>query len=89
MVIFIMRSDYYDRHEGKTILRKVQGILDLEKKFKKEALEYAAEMCLEFDCMNRDKVQRFARGYKEKKEEITEAPQRQLEFICLQGGLSD
>ena len=24
-----------------------------------------------------------------KKEEITEAPQRQLEFICLQGGLSD
>ena len=70
-------------------LRKVQGILDLEKKFKNEALEYASEMCLEFDCMNRDRVQRFARGYREKKEETTEAPERQLEFICLQGGLSD
>lgn len=70
-------------------LRKVQGILDLEKKFCKEALEYASDMCLEFDCMNRDRVQRFAKGYRHKKEEITEAPQRQLEFICLQGGLHD
>lgn len=70
-------------------LRKVQGILELEKKFSKEALEYASDMCLEFDCINRDRMLRFAKGYREKKEEIIEAPLRQLDFICLQGGLRD
>lgn len=66
VLLLIERLIREERFPLKT-LRKVQGILDLEKKFTKEALEYASEMCLEFDCMNRDRIKRFARGFRIKK----------------------
>ena len=71
------------------ILRKVQGILTLSKKFEREAFEHACDMALEFDRLNYDSVRRFAKSYKKINTEPMATPYRQAEFICLQGGISE
>ncbi len=71
------------------IIRKAQGILRLEKTYGKEILDYACEMALEFDVTNYDNINRFAKNYKKRNEQPLEAPHRQLDLICLQGGLSE
>lgn len=72
------------------ILRKVQGIISLKKKFSNEALEYGCEMALEFDRLNYDNIRKFARNYNPNKHKNDfEVPTRQLDLICLQGGISE
>ena len=71
------------------IIRKAQGILRLEKTYGKEVLDYACGMALEFDVINYDNVNRFAKNYKRRSQEQLEAPHRQLDLICLQGGMSE
>ncbi len=69
-------------------LRKVQGILGLKNQFDVEAMEYASEMALEFNKMNYDRIKRFAKGYRPRRDDQKDLlPIRQQELICLQGGL--
>lgn len=76
-----------DRYPLKN-LRKAQGILGLRSQFEREAMEYASEMALEFNKMNYDRIKRFAKGYRPRKDTDTDLlPIRQQELICLQGGL--
>jgi len=71
-------------------LRKVQGVLEVSKGYSKSQIEYGAEMCLEFNRLTRSALKKFSNNYREKKETTTlEAPKRQLELICLQGGLDN
>ena len=86
--ILIKRLIKESKHPLK-ILRKVQGIMGLAKKYP-EAIDYACEMALEFDRLNYDNIKRFAQNFKkEKKEIIKEKPLRQLQFIFLQGDDDD
>lgn len=71
------------------IIRKAQGILRLEKTFGREILNYACGEALEFDTLNFDNIRRFAKYYNKRPKEISKAPVRQLDLICLQGGLND
>jgi len=68
-------------------LRKVQGVLGVAKVFSNAHAEYGAEMCLEFNRLTRSALKKYSSHYREEKENKTlEAPKRQLELICLQGG---
>jgi len=72
------------------ILRKIQGILRLKQSFDSKILDYACGMALEFDRLNYDNIKRFAKSYKERGADISaQAPQRQFELICLQGGICE
>lgn len=71
------------------IIRKAQGILRLERTYGAEILDYACGIALEFDVINYDNVNRFAKNYNNRMLEQLEAPHRQLDLICLQGGLSE
>jgi transposase len=76
-----------DRYPLKN-LRRVQGILQLAEKFETVAMEYGCEMALQFEYLNYDRIKRFAKGYRPKKEEFLDvSPTRQVDLICLQGGL--
>jgi hypothetical protein len=69
-------------------LRRIQGIIGLSKQFEKEAMEYGCEMALYYEYLNYDRIKKFAKGYRPKRENKTEqSPLRQTELICLQGGL--
>lgn len=69
-------------------LRRVQGILQLGKQLEKDAMEYGCEMALHFETFSFDRIKRFAKGYRPKKNDsFNIAPTRQTELICLQGGL--
>ena len=48
-------------------LRRVQGILSLAKQFEREAMEYGCEMALHFEYLNYDRIRRFAKGYRRKR----------------------
>ena len=73
------------RHPLK-ILRKSQGIVGLAKSFSLEALEYGCQMAVEFNRINYDNIKRFAKNYTKPKSSILQySPQRQLEFVFLQG----
>jgi len=69
-------------------LTKAQGILALADKYKTEAIEYGAEAALEANTLNYNFVKNCAKNFREKKSEQKLLPNRQLEFVCLQGGLS-
>jgi transposase len=71
------------------ILRKVQGILRLSKKFDKDALNYGCGMALEFNRLSYEHVRRFSKSYNLSRVTIEKAPTRQLELICLQGGICE
>ncbi len=72
------------------ILRKVQGIIGLNKQFSKEALDYGCEMALDFNRLNYDNIRKFARNYRpDKQDNIFKVPTRQLNLICLQGGRNE
>jgi hypothetical protein len=70
-------------------LTKVLGVLDLRGKFSNDAIEYGAESALESNRLNYNYVKSCAKNYRpSSKEKITSMPNRQMEFVCLQGGLS-
>ena len=68
-------------------LTKVQGILALENKYSAEAIEYGAEAALISNKLNYNYVKSCAKNYRKPKEQVTLLPNRQLQFVCLQGGL--
>lgn len=68
-------------------LTKVLGVLALKDKFSVDAIEYGAEAALESNKLNYSYVKNCARNYRPSKEKTTLLPNRQLEFVCLQGGL--
>lgn len=69
-------------------LTKVLGVLDLRGKFSNDAIEYGAESALESNKLNYNYVKSCAKNYRPSlKEKITSMPNRQMEFVCLQGGL--
>jgi transposase len=69
-------------------LRRVQGIISLSKQFNREAIEYGCEMALEFECLSYERIKRFAKGYRPQKDDsFNMSPTRQVDLICLQGGL--
>ena len=71
-------------------LRKVQGVLSVAECFTSKQAEYGAEMCLEYSRLTRSALKKYSNNYREIKEVKTlEAPKRQLDLICLQGGLDD
>lgn len=69
-------------------LTKVQGILALGIKYSFEAIEYGAEAALLSNKLNYNYVKSCAKNYRKPKNIETSLPIRQLEFVCLQGGLS-
>ena len=68
-------------------LTKVMGVLSLADKYKSEAIEYGAESALESNKLTYMYVKNCAKNYRTPKEKTTLLPNRQLEFVCLQGGL--
>lgn len=82
----ILRLMATDCHPLKS-LRKIQNVLSIRTKFSSEALEYAADMALEFEKTNYLSVKLFAKNYQRPKEKVLEKPPlRDQLFICLQGG---
>lgn len=72
------------------VLRKIQGILRLKTVFSIEELDHGCEMALEFDKLNYNNIKRFSKNYKNiKKDNNQKAPVRQMELVCLQGGLCE
>jgi transposase len=72
------------------VLRKIQGILRLKSVFSVEELEHGCEMAIEFDKLNYNYIKKFSKNYKNmNKDNNQKAPVRQLEFICLQGGIRE
>lgn len=80
--VLINRLLKESRHPLK-VLRKIQGILRLSKKYSQEIMEYACEQALEFNRFNYDNINRFAKNYSTKPNNQS-APARQLELIYLQ-----
>ena len=71
-------------------LRKVQSLISLSKKYSPEAMEYASESALEMNKYGYHYIKSCAKNYRPKRETRTnQAPARQLEFICLQGGKNE
>jgi len=68
-------------------LTKVYGILGLRPAHSIEAVEYACEAALESNKLNYSYVKSCAKNYRIPKNKTTLLPSRQLEFVCLQGGL--
>jgi hypothetical protein len=68
-------------------LTKVLGVLGLKEKFSIDAIEYGAEAALESNKLTYSYVQNCAKNYRPSKEKTTLLPSRQMEFVCLQGGL--
>ena len=72
------------------ILRKVQGIIRLEKKFSKDTLDYACGQALYFDRMNYDNIKRFAENFKNDKYRVSpDTPEREKKYSFLQGDKND
>jgi transposase len=71
-------------------LRKVQAVLSLSEKYSKDAMEYASGTSLEMHKFSYHFIKSCAKNYREPIDSRTsEAPIRQLELICLQGGKSE
>ena len=68
-------------------LTKVLGILALKDKYSVGAIEYGAEAALESNKLNYNYIKSCAKNYRPSKEKTTLMPNRQMEFVCLQGGL--
>ncbi len=67
-------------------LPKIQGILTLQDKFSKEALEYAAEASLEANKLSYYFIKSCSNNYRTPKPKTELLPNRRPEFVCLQGG---
>jgi len=68
-------------------LRKIQAILSLTNTYSQEAMEYACNASLEMEKYSYQFIKSCAKSYREKVDSrVNEAPIRQLELICLQGG---
>ena len=82
-VLLINRLFGQSKHPLKN-LRKAQGILRLSNKYSREAMEYACEQALEFNRLNYDNINRFAKNFSI---ELTNrpTPARQLKLVYLQG----
>lgn len=68
-------------------LTKVLGVLSLKDKFSIDAVEYGAEAALESNKLSYTYIKNCAKNYRPLKEKTTLLPNRQMEFVCLQGGL--
>ncbi len=68
-------------------LTKVFGVLELANNFSIEAIEYASEAALDSNKLSYNYIKSCAKNYRPSKEKITLLPNRQMEFVCLQGGL--
>jgi transposase len=69
-------------------LRKAQGVIELAKKFEKEAIESAAESALLYNKLFYSYIKQCAENYRPPSDDVTfKTPIRQLELICLQGGI--
>lgn len=77
-----------DRFPLKT-LRKVQGVINLREKFTNEALDFGAELCLEFNKLTYVSLKSFAKHYRLKNDEKDIAPKRSVQLTCLQGGANE
>lgn len=68
-------------------LRKIQGILRLQKKYKAEALEYACEQALIMNRLFYQYINSCAKYYcPDQKITTNNVPQRDIQLTCLQGG---
>lgn len=68
-------------------LRKIQGILRLQKKYSRDALEYACEQALIMDKLFYQYINNCAKNYyPEKQITAIDTPTREVQFTCLQGG---
>lgn len=71
-------------------LRKVQAVLSLSNKYSKEAMEHTSETALEMNKFSYNFIKSCAKNYRKPKDLRTlDAPSRQLELICLQGGKNE
>lgn len=68
-------------------LTKAFGILGLVNKFTKEAIEYGCESALLSNKPSYKYIESCAKNYRPLKEKISLLPDRQMAFVCLQGGL--
>jgi len=69
-------------------LSKLQGILALAETFGHEAIEYAVGVGLEHDKTQYSYIKQCAKNYRPDEDNSDAiAPRRQLEFVCLKGGL--
>jgi transposase len=68
-------------------LSKVQGVLSLADSISVDALEYASEAALESNKLFYSYIKSCAGHYRPAQEKRTLLPNRQKEFVCLQGGL--
>jgi len=68
-------------------LTKVLGVLALKNKFTDEAIEYGAESALELNRLSYNFIKSCAKNYRPQKIKTTSLPNRQLQFVCIQGGL--
>jgi transposase len=68
-------------------LTKVLGVLGLKDKFSIEAIEYGAGAALESNKLTYSYVKNCTKNYRPSKDKTTLLPSRQMEFVCLQGGL--
>ncbi len=67
-------------------LRKMQGIIDLRKKYSSEAMEYASKSALELRKYNYNFIKSCAKNYREPENDQRHLPpNRQSDFTCLQG----
>ena len=68
-------------------LRKIQGILKLQKKYNNEALEYGAGQGLIMNRLFYQYINSCAKNYHpDKNIENSDIPERSVHFTCLQGG---
>lgn len=88
MEALVERLTRMDKFPLKT-LRKVQGVLGLSNLYSNEALDYGAELCLEFNKLTYQSLKNYSKYYRKKEEKVSLAPQRDLSLICLQGGKSE
>ena len=71
-------------------LRKVQAVLSLANIYPVEAMEYASETALEMNKLSYNFIKSCAKNYRAPVDTRTfEAPLRQLDLICLQGGKNE
>ncbi|MDD4973841.1 MAG: IS21 family transposase [Bacteriovorax sp.] len=68
-------------------LTKVLGVLSLKDQFSIEAIEYGAGASLESNKLSYNYIKSCVKNYRPSKEKTTLLPSRQMEFVCLQGGL--
>lgn len=72
------------------VLRKIQGILGLKSSFTNEELDHGCRLAIEFERLSFNNIKKFSKNYKKMNKKHNEkAPIRQLELVCLQGGISE